>query len=313
MASLATTDKCPYCLQVTNQGQSQYGPICNNGHRAHLNCIMNQFESNGRFNIDTWTCPICRAPAYYSPDSGIPSLNQVLRDRFPRRIAMLEEEEYSSEEETDMEEEPDDSQGAFAEDPVNRIQRFHQRIRQLITNFPFLGEIARPNEEIYINSIMDGLTRDVSMNGVFYETAQFQNNTAANMADILLTQWYNMYNIAEANEAVRNEYRTGYGMDQVHHDVTMIEDAHSSISNQSPFFRALTMAILMGHARGFWNLDREQVLLLTDMRRRAAQSTHTGPWGGRRKKKTRRKRRRGGVGTPPTTPRKTPIKNHHFH
>ena len=309
MASLATTDKCPYCLQVTNQGQSQYGPICNNGHRAHLNCIMNQFESNGRFNIDTWTCPICRAPAYYSPDSGIPSLNQVLRDRFPRRIAMLEEEEYSSEEETDMEEEPDDSQGAFAEElPANEPQSTHQRIRQLITNFPFLGEFAKPNEERYINSIMDGLTRDVSMNGIFYETAQFQNNTAANMADILLTQWYNMYNIAEANEAVRNEYRTGYGMDQVHHDVTMIEDAHSSISNQSPFFRALTMAILLGHARGFWNLDREQVLLLTDMRRRAAQSTHTGPWGGRRKKKTRRKRRRGGVGTPPTTPRKTPHK-----
>ena len=55
MASLATTDKCPYCLQVTNQGQSQYGPICNNGHRAHLNCIMNQFEHTGSFNIDTWT------------------------------------------------------------------------------------------------------------------------------------------------------------------------------------------------------------------------------------------------------------------
>ena len=300
MASLATTDKCPYCLQVTNQGQSQYGPICNNGHRAHLNCIMNQFESNGRFNIDTWTCPICRAPAYYSPDSGIPSLNQVLRDRFPRRIAMLEEEEYSSEEETDMEEEPDDSQGAFAEeqvDPVNRIQRFHQRIRQLITNFPFLGAEYRPNEQIYVDAIMDGLIADVSMNGIFYETAQFQNNTAANMADILLTQWYNMYNIAEANEAVRNEYRTGYGMDQVHHDVTMIEDAHSSISNQSPFFRALTMAILRGHARGFWNLDREQVLLLTDMRRRAAEADGTrtvnfhGRGGKRKKKKTRRKRR----------------------
>ena len=139
MASMAA-ETCPYCLQVTNQGQNLYGPICNNGHRAHLNCIMNQFDSNGTFNIDTWTCPICRAPAYYSPDSGIPSLNQVLRDRFPRRIAMLEEEEYSSEEETDMEEEPDDSQGAYAEeqvDPVNRIQRFHQRIRQLITNFPF--------------------------------------------------------------------------------------------------------------------------------------------------------------------------------
>ena len=73
MASLATTENCPYCLQNINQGQSQYGPICNNGHRAHLNCIMNQFESNGRFNIDTWTCPLCRAPAYYSPDSEISS------------------------------------------------------------------------------------------------------------------------------------------------------------------------------------------------------------------------------------------------
>ena len=64
--------------------------------------------------------PYCRAPAYYSPDSGIPSLNQVLRDTFPRRIAKLEEEEYSDEEETDMEEEPDDSQTeAKKNEPIN--------------------------------------------------------------------------------------------------------------------------------------------------------------------------------------------------
>ena len=316
MASLATTENCPYCLQNINQGQSQYGPICNNGHRAHLNCIMNQFDSNGTFNIDTWTCPMCRAPAYYSPDSGIPSLNQVLRERFPRRIADLEEEEYSSEEETDMEETPDDSQGAFdayAEAlPANEPLEAVNRMNQLITHFPFLGRHHRPNEQVYVDSIINGLSAQVRMRGVFHESAEFEDTVdAANMADILLTQWYNMYNIAEANEAVRNEYRTGYGMDQVHHDVTSIEEAHSSLSNQSEFFRALTMAILLGHARGFWNLEREQVLLLTDMRRRAAQAD-AAQTGGKRKKKTRRKRGRGnGKGTKrkrdgPTTPRRPP-------
>ena len=142
MASLATTENCPYCLQVTNQSQQLYGPICNNGHRAHLNCIMNQFEHNDEFNIDTWRCPLCRAPAYYSPDSEIPSLNQVLRERFPRRIAVLEAVplvapvDYLSEGES--EEEPDDSQSQelTIED-------------RLIQQYPFLGARYRENEGEY--------------------------------------------------------------------------------------------------------------------------------------------------------------------
>ena len=264
MASMAA-ETCPYCLQVTNQGQNLYGPICNNGHRAHLNCIMNQFDSNDTFNIDTWTCPICRASAYYSPDSGIPSLNQVLRDRFPRRIANLEEEEYSSEEDTDMEEEPDDSQSEelTIED-------------RLIQQYPFLVEEYRENEGEYRVSIMNQLTQDVTMLGVFPESAQFQSPVdAAHMADILLTQWYNMYNMAQ--------YYEGEGD---------MEEVHSSLSNQSPFFRALTMAILSGFMSQSWNLDQEHLDALNEVRRRAAQADGVLT-GGKRKKKTRRKRRRG--------------------
>ena len=261
-------ETCPYCLQVTNQGQNLYGPICNNGHRehrAHLNCIMNQFESNGRFNIDTWTCPICRAPAYYSPDSGIPSLNQVLRDRFPRRISNLEGEEYSSEEDTDMEEEPDDSQ--------NEELTIEDR---LIQQYPFLDEQYRENEGGYRVSIMNQLTQDVRMLGVFPESAQFQSPVdAAHMADILLTQWYNMYNMARFYEGEGD-----------------MEEVHSSLSNQSPFFRALTMAILSGFMSQFWNLDQEHLDALNEVRRRAAQADGVLT-GGKRKKKTRRKRRRG--------------------
>ena len=283
MASLATTDKCPYCLQVTNQGQSQYGPICNNGHRAHLNCIMNQFESNGRFNIDTWTCPLCRAPAYYSPDSGIPSLNKVLRERFPRRIAELEAVplvapvDYISEGES--QEEPDDSQGAFdayAEElPPNETPETVNRINQLITHFPFLGAEYRENEQEYVDSIMNGLSAEVRMLGVFWESAQFQDTVdAANMGDILLTQWYNMYNMATAYE-----------------DEGDMEELHSSLSNQSPFFRALTMAILSGFMRQFWNLDQEHLDILNEVRRRAAQADGVLTGGKRKKKKTRRKRK----------------------
>ena len=267
MASMAA-EPCPYCLQVTNQGQSQYGPICNNGHRAHLNCIMNQFDSNDEFNINTWTCPMCRAPAYYSPDSEIPSLNQVLRQRFPRRIAALEAVRYEhvtpieySDSSGESEDEPDDSQSEelTIED-------------RLIQQYPFLGAQYRENEGGYRELIMNGLTAQVRMRGVFYQTAEFVDTVdAAHMGAILLAQWYNMYNMASSYEGEGD-----------------MEEVHSSLSNQSPFFRALTIAILLGYARGFWNLDRDQVLLLTDMRRRAAQLT-----GGKRKKKTRRKRRRG--------------------
>ena len=269
MASLATTDKCPYCLQNINQGQSQYGPICNNGHRAHLNCIMNQFDSNGTFNIDTWTCPICRAPAYYSPDSGIPSLNKVLRERFPRRIANLEEEEYSSEEDTDMEEEPDDSQ--------NEELTIEDR---LIQQYPFLGEEYRENEGGYRQVIMNGLTAQVRMQGVFPHTSQFQDRVdKAHMGDILLTQWYNMYNVAQDYEGEGD-----------------MEEVHSSLSNQSDFFKMLTMAVLLGGAAGFWTLEDQQFQLLTSMRRRAAEADGTRTVnfhgrGGKHKKKTRRKRR----------------------
>ena len=269
MASMAV-EPCPYCLQVTNQSQQPYGPICNNGHRAHLNCIMNQFEYNGEFNIDTWTCPLCRAPAYYSPDSGIPSLNQVLRERFPRRIAelgavpLIAPVEYSDSS-GESEDEPDDSQSEelTIED-------------RLIQQYPFLGARYRENEGEYRELIMNGLTAQVRMRGVFHQTAEFVDTVdEAHMGAILLTQWYNMYNMARSYEGEGD-----------------MEEVHSSLSNQSPFFRALTMAILLGYASGFWNLNRDQVLLLTDMRRRAAQADGVLT-GGKRKKKTRRKKRRG--------------------
>ena len=287
MASMAA-ETCPYCLQVTNQGQNLYGPICNNGHRAHLNCIMNQFESNGRFNIDTWTCPICRAPAYYSPDSGIPSLNQVLRQRFPRRIAALEAVRYEhvtpieySDSSGESEDEPDDSQ--------NEELTIEDR---LIQQYPFLDERYRENEGGYRALIMNGLTAQVRMRGVFHPRhADFVDTVdAAHMGAILLTEWNNMYNQARAYEGEGD-----------------MEEVHSSLSNQSPFFRALTMTILLGWASGLWNLDSDQVILLTNMRRRAEQADGVLT-GGKRKKKTRRKRRRGGVGSQPTTPRKGPHK-----
>ena len=278
MASLATTDKCPYCLQNINQGQSQYGPICNNGHRAHLNCIMKQFEHTGSFNIDTWTCPLCRAPAFYDPDpnSETPSLNQVLRDRFPRRIAKLEEREE------------DLGSGRIS-------------IDELSQQYPFLSSEYRENEQDYVMAIMTVLSINVRMNGVFPNTSQFQDTEdAENMGNILLTQWFEMYNMATAYE-----------------DEGDMEDFHSTLSNQSPFFRALTVAILLGYARGFWNLDLEYVGLLNDARRRAAeadgiQTVNLSLRGGKRKKKTRRKRGRGnGKGTKrkrdgPTTPRRPP-------
>ena len=288
MASLATTENCPYCLQNINQGQHPYGPICRNHHRAHLNCIMNQFESNRRFNIDTWTCPLCRASAYYSPDREEESLNQVLRRRFPRRIARLEAVplvapvDYLSEGES--EEEPDDSQ--------NEELTIEDR---LIQQYPFLGAQYRENEGEYRELIMNGLTAQVRMRGVFHQTAEFVDTVdTAHMGAILLTQWYNMYNMARSYEGEGD-----------------MEEVHSSLSNQSPFFRALTMAILLGYASGFWDLNRDQVLLLTDMRRRAAQADGVLT-GGKRKKKTRRKRGRGnGKGTKrkrdgPTTPRRPP-------
>ena len=257
MASLATTDKCPYCLQNINQGQSQYGPICNNGHRAHLNCIMKEFEHTGSFNIDTWTCPLCRAPAFYDPDpnSETPSLNQVLRDRFPRRIAKLEEREE------------DLGSGRIS-------------IDELSQQYPFLSSEYRENEQDYVMAIMTVLSINVRMNGVFPNTSQFQDTEdAENMGNILLTQWFEMYNMATAYE-----------------DEGDMEDFHSTLSNQSPFFRALTVAILLGYARGFWNLDLEYVGLLNDAQRRAAeadgiQTVNLSLRGGKRKKKTRRKRR----------------------
>ena len=280
MASLATTDKCPYCLQNINQGQSQYGPICNNGHRAHLNCIMKQFEYTGSFNIDTWMCPLCRAPAFYDPDpnSETPSLNQVLRDRFPRRIAKLEEREE------------DLGSGRIS-------------IDELSQQYPFLSSEYRENEQDYVMAIMTVLSINVRMNGVFPNTSQFQDTEdAENMGNILLTQWFEMYNRATAYED---------------EDEGDMEDFHSTLSNQSPFFRALTVAILLGYARGFWNLDLEYVGLLNDARRRAAeadgiQTVNLSLRGGKRKKKTRRKRGRGnGKGTKrkrdgPTTPRRPP-------
>ena len=138
----------------------------------------------------------------------------------------MEEEEYSSEEETDMEEEPDDSQ--------NEELTIEDR---LIQQYPFLDERYRENEGGYRALIMNGLTAQVRMRGVFWESAQFcKYSDAANMADILLTQWYNMYNMATAYE-----------------DRGDMEELHSSLSNQS-IFRALTMAILSGFMRQFWNL-----------------------------------------------------------
>ena len=267
MASMAA-ETCPYCLQVTNQGQNLYGPICNNGHRAHLNCIMNQFDSNDTFNIDTWTCPMCRGPAYYSPDSGIPSLNQVLRQRFPRRIANLEEEEYSSEEDTDMEEEPDDSQSEelTIED-------------RLIQQYPFLGVEYRENEGEYRESIMNQLTQHVTMHGVFPLSAQFQSTVdAGQMGAILIEQWYRMWNMTSSYEGEGD-----------------MEEVHSSMTNQSEFFRALTRTILAGDRRRFWRITPEQRLDLQvainfggDPRSNAMASLHGR--GGKRKKKTRRKR-----------------------
>ena len=297
MASMAV-EPCPYCLQITNQGQQPYGPICDNGHRAHLNCIMNQFESNRTFNINTWTCPLCRQPAYNPP------LNDALRERFPRRIAALEgvplmaPVDYLSEGES--EEEPDDSQGAFdayAEAlPANETPEAENRINQLITHFPFLGTNYRSEEQDAINSIMDGLTQSVRMLGIFPESAQFQSTVdAGEMGAILMQQWYNIWNMTSAYEG----------------DAEM-EEVHSSMTNQSEFFQALTRAIIAGDRRGFWRLNAQQRLdlqvainfidpishAMASLRRR----------GGKRKKKTRRKRRRGGVGSQPTTPRKGPHK-----
>ena len=297
MASMAV-EPCPYCLQITNQGQQPYGPICDNGHRAHLNCIMNQFESNRTFNINTWTCPLCRQPAYNPP------LNDALRERFPRRIAALEgvplmaPVDYLSEGES--EEEPDDSQGAFdayAEAlPANETPEAENRINQLITHFPFLGTNYRSEEQDAINSIMDGLTQSVRMLGVFPESAQFQSTVdAGEMGAILMQQWYNIWNMTSAYEG----------------DAEM-EEVHSSMTNQSEFFQALTRAIIAGDRQGFWRLNAQQRLdlqvainfidpishAMASLRRR----------GGKRKKKTRRKRRRGGVGSQPTTPRKGPHK-----
>ena len=287
MASLATTENCPYCLQNINQGQRQYGPICNNGHRAHLNCIMNQFESNGRFNIDTWTCPLCRAPAYYSPDSGIPSLNEVLRRRFPRRIANLEAVplfapvEYSDSS-GESEEEPDDSQGAFdayAEAlPANEPPEAVNTMNQLITHFPFLGTDYRSNEQSALQNIMNGLTQHVRMLGVFPESAQFQSTVdAGTMGAILMEQWYNIWNMTSAYEGEAD-----------------MEEVHSSMTNQSEFFQALTRAILAGDRREFWRIDAQQRLDLqvainfNDPRSHAMASLRRR--GGKRKKKTRRKR-----------------------
>ena len=271
MASLATTEKCPYCLQVTNQGQQLYGPICKNGHIAHLNCIMKQIEHTGSFNIDTWTCPLCRAPAFYDPNNKTTSLNDALRRRFSRRIAKLEErgEELGS----------------------GRIS-----IDELSQQYPFLSTEYRENEQDYVMAIMNVLSRNVRMQGVFPHTSQFQDTVdGENMGAILLEQWYIMYNNATAYE-----------------DEGDMEDFHSTLSNQSDFFKMLTMALLLGYVSGFWNLDTDTFQLLTTMRRRAAEADGTRTVnfqsGGKRKKKTRRKRRRGGVGSQPTTPRKGPHK-----
>ena len=206
-----------------------------------------------------------------------------MRERFPRRIAELEEEEYSSEEETDMEEEPDDSQGAFdayAEAlPANEPSEAVNRMNELITHFPFLGTNYRSEEQDALENIMNGLTQHVRMLGVFPESAQFQSTVdAGQMGAILMEQWYNIWNQTSAYEGEAE-----------------MEEVHSSMTNQSEFFQALTRAILAGHRREFWRINAQQRLDLqvainfNDPRSHATASLRRR--GGKRKKKTRRKRR----------------------